>query len=51
MMITILKIDRMEPHWKETKRKAEKTMDGGRVGDLRIMKIKNWKQKAINREA
>jgi hypothetical protein len=26
-------------------------MDGGRVGDLRIMKIKNWKQKAINREA
>jgi hypothetical protein len=26
-------------------------MDGGFVGDLRIMKIKNWKQKAINREA
>jgi hypothetical protein len=24
----------MEPHWKETKRKTEKTMDGGCVGRL-----------------
>jgi hypothetical protein len=24
----------MELHWKETKRKTEKTMDGGRVGRL-----------------
>jgi hypothetical protein len=41
----------MEPHWRQTKRKTNKMMDGECAERLTNYENKNWKQKAINREA